>query len=302
MEEITRRGRIPSYRPEPNPSGGESDAPAYGLERPGAFGLSLLGEAASAPLKVAGAGLGLLGEITNASWETITGEVGEARINAQLQGRESNVDQKYIEMVNNGMSVSEVGDIMANENVGLTGGVPYDLLAGVFLDPFNAYMLAAGKAWDVGRKASDIRTRLTASGTNAIIDGPGGVKPSPSEQEWLRSGHGKMLLANVYERTSKGLGGFKRGVAESMFGRTAGPAIAAVGVKFLQVVLKYADQSGKTDDVITATGVGSHNIMSNAGAELVVQRAFGSNRAVAMRKAEIIANSKGVNDLDAKTM
>ena len=282
-------------------TGGSSDQP-QGLERPGVVGFSLVSDAASAGLGLVGNTVGLLGEVVNSTWDTVAGEIGENRLTSQTKfGINNGIDDKYINMVNDGQSLSDVADIMANDGVAITNGVPYDLLLSVFMDPFNVALAGAGKAITVGQKSADIQSRITPTGIDNAIETSRYINPaSPSELQWLKEGRGKVLMGDIYKRASHGLSGIKGATALAMFGRTAGMAIAVTGAKVIETVLRFADDAGTLDNATEAIATAAHNITSNAGADLVVQRITGNTRATAITKAEIIKSSSGVSDLAKK--
>lgn len=273
-------------------------------DKPGQFSLDLLPGAA----EVAGGAMGLGGNIIgagitalNAPLEILTGEIGEFRLNQAIKYGSATMDPRYINMVLvDGKSVSEVADIMADEGVAVTGGVPYDLALSVFLDPFNLIAMGYGAAHGAAKRSGNIQKQFTRSAENTVYDSAikGGVPQA--DAEWLARGRGRQILGRSYNRAASGLSGIKRAAAHSIFGRGAGYAAAAVGVRLLKVIVEAGTAAGFADEIDEAIGIGLHNITMQSASDLVVRRTFGEQRALAMQKAEIISRSKGVNDVERK--
>lgn len=279
-------GGQPSSEPKPT-----------GMERVGVAGIDLLGGGTGLVGDVARNAIGGLGEVINTPLEIITGEVAQARLERSLVQNDSAVDPRYIKMVTEqGMSVSDVADQMANDGVAVTGGIAHDLLIGVFLDPFNLISAGIGKAYDVGKRSNTIQEKLNNSAVGTIADSAARNGASPEDVAWLNSGNGKKFLGAAYSLSSQKLGGLKRGMAQAMFGRASGMAAAAIGVRTLSTILNVAQSAGKQDALLRAAGIGVNNLSLSAASDLVVRRAFAETRKTAMEKAKVLARSSGVND------
>ena len=284
----------------PNPiTGGQSysEPKPTGMERVGVAGLDLLGGGTGLVGDVARNAIGGLGEVVNTPLEIITGQVAEARLERSLVGNDGAVDPRFIKMVTEqGMSVSDVADQMANEGVAVTGGVAHDLLIGVFLDPFNLIAAGIGKSYDIGKKSSGIQERLNSSAVGTISESAGRNGASKEDVAWLNGGNGRRFLGSAYSLSSQRLGGLKRGMAQAMFGRATGMAAAAIGIRTLSKILDVAQGAGKGEALLRAAGIGVNNLSLSAASDLVVRRAFAEVRKTAMEKAKIFARSTGVED------
>jgi len=268
-----------------------------GMDRPGVVGIDLLGGGTGLIGGATKNTVGLIGEVVNTPLEIITGEIAETRLSRSLVTNDSAVDEKYIRMVTEqGLSISDVADQMANDGVAVTGGVAHDLLIGIFLDPFNLISASAGKAYDVGKRSSGIQDRLNNTGVKTVADSAARNGATKTEIEWLNSGIGRKFLGEAYGASSRRLGGIKKGMAQAMFGRGAGIAAVAIGVNTLSKILGVAEAAGKSDALMRAAGIGANNLTLSAASDLVVRRAFAESRKTAMIKAKIFAKSSGVND------
>jgi hypothetical protein len=272
-------------------------------ERPGVLNLDLIGKAPGvvgeglgAIGTVASAGLGGLADVLGTPFRIAAKPIAEARVLNAIKYGDQQVDQRYLNMVAQGTSISEVADQMLKDGVGLSGGVAHDLLANIFLDPFNLIAAGFGKAVSVGRRASDIQSRYTDSAHTAGVDAATRAGALEADIKWLNSKPGKALLGRMYTRSSRGLGGITRGVSQAMFGKTMPYYIAALGGNVLRHIFAAAEKSGKYDGLVAATGAAAHHITMDAGAALVVRRMYGEVRAAALKKAQIIAMSNGVDD------
>jgi len=284
----------------PNPIQGtssEGTVQRVGLDKPGVVGIDLLGGGTGIVGGATKNAVGLLGEVINTPLEIVTGEIAESRLERSLVTGDSAVDPKYIRMVTEqGLSVSDVADQMANDGVAVTGGVAHDLLIGVFLDPFNLISAGIGKGYDTAKRSASIQERLTDSGAKTISDSAARSGATKSEVEWLNGGVGRKFLGEAYTSSSRRLGGIKKGMAQAMFGRGAGIAAVAIGINTLSKIIGIAETFGKSDAVLRAAGIGANNLTLSAASDLVVRRAFAESRATAMAKAKIFAKSSGVND------
>ena len=273
-------------------------------ERPGVINLDIVGKAPGA----VGDGLGAIGgvaagaltglaDLTQVPFRIAAQPIAEARLTNALRYGDNQVDRKYLNAVAGGKSISEVADQMLKDGVGLSGGVAHDLLANIFLDPFNLIMAGVGKGVSVGRRASDIQSRYTDSAHTAGVDAVARAGANQADLDWLNSGRGKQLLGRMYTRTSRGLSGVTRGAAQAMFGKTMPYYIAAMGGNVLRHIFTAADRAGRSDAVTAAIGAAAHHVTMDAGAALVTRRIYGEVRSAALQKAQIIAQSDGVDDV-----
>jgi len=273
-------------------------------ERPGVFNIDIIGKAPGAM----GDGVGALGSLagdaltgladaTQIPFRIAAKPIAETRLTNALRYGDNQVASKYLNAVAGGKSISEVADMMLKDGVGLSGGVAHDLVANIFLDPFNLMMAGVGKGISVGRRASDIQSRYTDSAHSAGVDSVARGGANQSDIDWLNSGQGKQLMGKLYTRTSRGLSGVTRGVSQAIFGKTMPYYIAAMGGNVLRHVFAAADRAGRTDAITAAIGAASHHATMDAGAALVTRRIYGEVRASALQKAQIIATSNGVNDV-----
>lgn len=285
----------------PNPVG---DDYVPQTERPGVFNLDIVGKAP----ELVGTGVGALGSVaagaltgladaTQVPFRIVAKPIAEARLSNALRYGDNQVDRKYLNAVAGGRSISEVADQMLMDGVGLSGGVAHDLVANIFLDPFNLMMAGVGKGISVGRRASDIQSRYTDAAHTAGVDAVTRAGATQADIDWLNSNPGKKLLGNMYTRTSRGLSGVTRGVAQAIFGKTMPYYIAAMGGNVLRHIFNVAERAGRSDAVTAAIGAASHHVTMDAGAALVVRRMYGEVRAAALQKAQIIAESEGVDDV-----
>jgi hypothetical protein len=277
--------------------GGGSEPEQTGLDRPGTFGVDLLGGSAGLLGGGVSATLGTLGEVVNTPFEIVSGEIAEKRLGQQLTGLDLGISQRYIDMVRvNGMSISDVADQMANESAGITNDAATELLLAVFMDPFNLIAAGAGKGYDVAKKSASIQERINQTTVDGIASSAVRYGASAEEEAWLKGNSGKELLGRMYSKTAKGLGGIKRGMATAMLGRGSGVAAAIIGVRFLFTAIEVAKRSKVSDQLIDAVAVGTNHVTMGAAADVVTNRVFGQSRASALRKAQIVAKSSGVDD------
>ena len=283
--------------PVPNDPGAASPNIVPTLDKPGVVGLDMLGGAGGFAGGVVRNTIGTLGEVINSPLEIVTGEIAQARLSGAIAHGDTSVSDRYISMVTDqGMSISDVADQMANDGVAVTGGVAHDLLIGVFLDPFNLIAAGFGKALDVGKRSADIQTRVSQTAANTASDQAARNGASVEDIAWLKGAKGRELLGHMYGQAAGRLGGVKKGMAQAMLGRSAGLAATAIGVNTLSKILDAAQGFSRGEDLLRAAGVGANNIALTAASELVVRRAFGETRKTAMVKAKIVAASNGVND------
>lgn len=268
-----------------------------GLNRPGVVGLDLLGGAAGVAGGAAKNTLGLLGEVVNTPFEVVSGEIAEKRLGQQLTGANLGISQKYIDMVRvNGMSLSDVADQMANDGVAVSNNMAHELALSVFMDPFNLIAAGVGKGYDVAKRSANIQEKINQTTADGVAASAVRYGATEEDRQWLQKGRGKELLGRMYSKSARGLGGIKRGVASAMLGRGSGIAATIIGIRFLNNAIDIAKNAGKGDEFMDAVAIGANHVTMGAAADVVVNRVFGQTRAGAMRKAQIVSESGGVDD------
>ena len=270
------------------------------LNDPGILGVDLLGGATGVAGTVASAVTGGVFNAINTPWHMVESNVASIRLNHAIRAGDQQVDQKYIKMVTEqGKSVSEVADLMATDGVGITGGVPHDLLLSLFLDPFNLVAMGAGKAWDVGKRASDIEQRYTDSAHKRVTDDVVRDKSVTAEElAWLHK-PGRKVLATAYNKISRPLRGAKRGLAQALFGTAAGRVLTYIGVSHIKDIMEVATNAGRAESATEALASGLNHVTKMAGADVLTARALERNLADAEAKARIIENALGKDDVNA---
>ena len=268
-----------------------------GLNRPGVVGLDLLGGAAGLAGGVVSGTLGTLGEVVNTPFEVVSGEIAEKRLAQQLTGANLGISQRYIDMVRvNGMSLSDVADKMANEGTGISNNMAHELALSVFMDPFNLIAAGVGKGYDVAKRSANIQEKISQTTADGVAASAVRYGASEEDRAWLQKGSGRELLGRMYSKSARGLGGVKRGVASAMLGRGSGIAATIIGIRFLNNAIDIAKSAGKGDEFMDAVAIGANHVTMGAAADVVVNRVFGQTRAAAMRKAQIVSESGGVED------
>ena len=268
-----------------------------GLDRGGVVGLDLLGGAAGVAGGAVSGTLGTLGEVVNTPFEVISGEIGEKRLGQQLTGTDLGISQRYIDMVRvGGMSLSDVADRMANDGVAISNNMAHELALAVFMDPFNLIAAGVGKGYDVSRKSASIQEKISQTTVDGVAASAVRYGATAEETAWLKGGNGRELLGKMYSKSARGLGGIKRGVATAMLGRGSGIAAAIIGVRFLSNAIEVAKRAGKGDEFLDAVAIGTNHVTMGAAKDVVVNRVFGQTRAAAMRKAQVVSKSTGVDD------
>ena len=290
-------GEKQNIAPSGTESGGGGGGGGGRLNDPGIFGVDLLGGATGVAGTVASAVTGGVFNAINAPWHIVESNVASIRLNHAIRAGDQQVDQRYIKMVTEqGKSVSEVADLMATEGVGITGGVPHDLLLSLFLDPFNLVAMGAGKAWDVGKRASDIDQRYTDSAHNRVVSDVAKDKSVTAEElAWLNK-PGRKVLATSYNKISRPLRGAKRGLAQAIFGTAAGRVLTYIGVSHIKDIMEVATSTGRAVPATEALASGLNHVTKMAGADVLTARALERNLADAEAKARIIENALGKDD------
>ena len=280
--------------------GGGKEPQGTGLNRDGVVGLDLLGGAAGIAGGAVKNTLGLLGEVVNTPFEVVSGEIAEKRLGQQLTGSNLGISQKYIDMVRvNGMSLSDVADQMANDGVATSNNIAHELALSVFMDPFNLIAAGVGKGYDVGKKSANIQEKISQTTVDGVAASAVRYGATEEDMKWMKGGTGRELLGKMYSKSARGLGGIKRGLASAMLGRGSGIAAAIIGVRFLSNAIDVAKRSGKGEEMLEAIAIGTNHVTMGAASDVVVNRVFGQTRASAMRKAQIVSKSTGVDDTAA---
>jgi hypothetical protein len=288
------------YPTTPSSSSSSSTPAPQGLDRPGVVGVDLIGGGAGLFGNVASSGLGTLGEVVNTPWEIVAGEIAQNRLQGAVTIGDASVNQKYIDMVKiHGMSVSDVADQMANDGVAVTGGIAHDLALSIFMDPFNLIAAGGAKAYEVSTRSASIQQRLGDHAVNSILDSSSRSTATSEEVKWLNSGTGRKFLGSWYNTASRNLGGIRKGMAQALFGRSAGVAASAIGIRTLGIIIDAATKFGKEAKIIDAAGIGANHLLLGASADLVVTRAVSEVRASALEKMTIVTKSDGIDDAEA---
>lgn len=283
--------------------GGGGDNPSDHINQTGVLGVDLLGGVTNVAGVAGGVASGAAGGLfagLNAPWHVVESQVARIRLEHAIRAGDQQVSQRYIKMVTDQhKSLSEVADQMATDGVGITGGTPHDLLLSMFLDPMNLVAMGIGKAWDVGKRASNIEAKYTDS-VHSKVSGEVVKTPGVTAEDiaWLNK-PGRKVLAHAYNTISKPLQGAKRGLAQAIFGTAAGKILAYIGVTHLKTIMSAAEDLGKGQQATEALAGGINHVTKMAGADVMVSRALESNLADAERKARIIASATGKDDQNA---
>lgn len=289
------------------PSNSSSDATTYKERR---IGLDIVGGAppsdkpADSIFDIPRAGMEFVGNTLGGLFygvdtlNRITQEqIAKQRIKNAMAFGDPKVASKYIDMVGKyDMSIDDVAAEMYKDGIAVTGGVPHDLMLSIFADPLNVVAPVVGGTFSRARKASGF---LDEMGDSTKADIMGRVRArtamTPDDVKFMESRLNN-ALGRGYSRISKGAGGFKKALAQLVFGRASSALITALGINTIRKVAQYADLGGASNSFDEAISIAAAHVSRGAAANHVVNNSVIRNASAVEGRIAAVNRAKSLAD------
>lgn len=228
-------------------------------------------------------------------------EIGKYRMRRSLAMPDSQIDQKYVNMINSGgFSVDEVADEMYRDGVAVTGGVAHDLILSIFADPMNVVMPAVGGAWQRSRRAADILHRMGDTTKRDIMGNIKARTPLTADDEKFIQNRVWRSLGQGYTKIGNKVGGGAKSLAQIIFGKASSAIIASLGVSTVKKIAIYADAAGTGDQFDEALSLAAAHTTRGAAGNHLVNNAVTRNASAIEARITAVNNAAGKADAAAR--